>query len=106
MAKKESTPTIQPLGDRVLIQLSGSKEGERKLDSGIILPSSVKSDQDSTKRGTVVAVGPGKRDEGEIYPIQGVSLGDTVLFSWGDQMTVDGVEYYLVGEQNILAIVK
>lgn len=105
MSKKQQT-SIHPCGDKVLVKMSDSKDSERKLDSGIILPSSVKGEKDSTKRGEVIAIGPGKRDEGDTYPIEGIALGDTILFSWGDQLTVDGEEYYLVSESNILAVIK
>jgi co-chaperonin GroES (HSP10) len=104
MAKKSSSSII-PLGDRVLVRVNSEKEAERKLESGIILPSSVKGDRDATKRGEVVAIGPGKYDDGELQPIQGIKEGDTVLFSWGDQITVNGTEYYLITESNILAII-
>ena len=105
MAKKKSGVSVQPLGDRVLIKSVAEEEGERKLESGIILPGTVKDKGDSTKRGTVVAVGPGRVDDGERIPI-GVSVGDTVLFSWGEEMQIDGEEYHLVNESNLLAVVK
>jgi chaperonin GroES len=105
MAKKKAGVGIEPLADRVLVRLEAVEDKERKLDSGIILPGTVKGDRDSAKRGTVVAVGPGKYDEGKRVPL-GVEEGDTVLFSWGDQLSIEGEEYYLVNESNILAIVK
>jgi chaperonin GroES len=71
----------------------------------VFLPGTVKGDRDSAKRGVVVAVGPGKYEEGKRVPL-GVEEGDTILFSWGDQLSIEGEEYYLVNESNVLAIVK
>ena len=105
MAKKAKA-TITPLGDRVLVRLFSEKEGERTLDSGLILPASVKGERDSAKRGEVVSIGEGKYEKGELRPVRGVSKGDTVLFSWGDQLMIEEEEYYLVGESNLLAVLK
>ncbi len=101
-AKKNSIK-VRPLGDRVLIkELNKSGEGETK--SGIIIPETV-SDDKGAKKGTVVAVGPGRMEDGKTIMVQ-VSVGDTVLFQWGDMIKIDGEEYMLVSESNIIAIVK
>jgi chaperonin GroES len=95
---------IQPLGDRVVVQRD-SIEKEQRLDSGIYI--SQKEDEGTHKKqGTVVAVGPGKKNSnGESEPLS-VSKGDVVLFSWGDSVTIDGQEYDIVKEENILAIIS
>lgn len=93
---------IRPLGDRVLVRELKS-EGE-KIVSGIIIPETVGEDRGS-KKGEVIAVGPGKFDDGVLVPM-GVKIGDKVLFGWGDKLTVDGVEYEMVNESSILAIIK
>jgi chaperonin GroES len=58
-----------------------------------------------SKRGEVVAVGPGRVEEGELVkPL--VKEGDTVLFQWGDKVRIGEEDYYLVRESEILAIIK
>ena len=102
MSKKTS---VQPLGDRVLLRELSEQEKERKLDSGIILPETVKEDKGS-KRGEVIAVGEGSYDDnGKLRPIP-VKPGDIVLFSWGDDLKIDGEDFHIVSASNILAIVK
>src|SRR3989344_7468610 len=106
--KTASTATnkagIQPLGDRVLIKPMSEEEAARKLPSGIIIPSTI--DKEKTDRCTVVAVGPGKvNDEGKLIPMR-IKAGDKVLFQWGDKVEVDDVEYYVVSESSVLAILK
>lgn len=101
MAKKATT--LQPLGDRVLVKPQ-DKKGEAKTASGIILPGGMDEDK-GAKRATVVAVGPGRYDDGELIPVQ-VKEGDEVLYNWGDELTMNGEDYVLVNEANILAVVK
>lgn len=104
--KNTSGPGITPLGDRVLVQPLTKEETERTSAAGIILPES--SENEKTQKGKVIAVGPGRRDEnGEHIPVA-VSVGDHILFSrYGyDEVEVDGEEYYVVSEPNILATIK
>lgn len=105
MAKTKTTkPNIQPLGDKVLIKPLSDDEMSKKSPSGIIIPDTV--DREKTDRGKVVAVGEGKRnDMGETVPLR-VKAGDKVLFQWGDKIEIDDEEYYIVGESNVLAILK
>ena len=93
---------VKPLGDRVLVR-ELKAEGE-KIVSGIIIPESANEDR-GARKGEVVAVGPGKFDDGVLVPM-GVKIGDNVLFQWGDKLTIDGVEYEMVAESSILAIIK
>ena len=93
---------IKPLGDRVLIE---RLEADEVTPGGIVLPDSAK---EKPKRGTVVAVGDGRElDSGEKAPCQ-VSLGDTVLFGSyaGTEIKVDGEDYLLMSEDEILAIIS
>lgn len=101
MAKKLS---LSPLGDRVVV-LPAEKSGEKKLPSGIIIPETV--DKEKPAEGEVVAVGPGKFDDGERVPMQ-VAVGDRVIFSkYGyDEVKVEGVTYYILSESSILGIIK
>lgn len=97
---------LTPLGERVLLRALKPEDGERKLASGLILPASVKDESSNSKQGVVVAVGPGKlQDDGSRTPVN-VAVGDTVLFSWGDEMKFDDVQYHVVTETNILGIIN
>lgn len=95
--------SLTPLGDRIVVKPAG-KEGEKKLASGIIIPETVNKERPT--KGTVVAVGPGKYEEGKRVPPQ-VKVGDVVLFSaYGyDEVKIEGQEYYILAESNVLGIV-
>ena len=93
---------IKPLGDRVLVK---RLEAEEKTTGGIVLPDAAKQ---KPKQGKVVAVGKGKQlDSGEKVACQ-VKKGDVVLFGsfGGTEVTVEGEEYLLMSEDEILAIVQ
>jgi len=93
---------IRPLGEKVLIK---RLEAEEKTAGGILLPDSAK---EKPKQGKVVALGEGRQlESGEKAPFQ-IKKGDTVLFGSysGTEVTVDGEEYLLMSESEILAIVK
>jgi len=95
---------IVPVGDRVLIKPLAEADRERKLPSGIILPETVSKEK--TDRGVIVAVGEGRiSEDGKKIPMR-VKAGQTVLFQWGDKFEVKGEEFFLVTENNILAIIK
>lgn len=87
---------IKPLADRVLIQPAPAEE---KSAGGIIIPGSA---QEKPQKGVVVAVGPGKKDEPTT-----VKTGDTVLYGKysGTELTVEGKEYLMMRESDILAII-
>lgn len=105
-APRTTTNTIgvQPLADRVLVK--PLTVAEKTTSFGIIIPDSGK---EKPEQGTVMAVGPGKYNEDgdSLIPV-GVSVGDKVMFSkYGfDEVKVDGVEYYVISESSILAILK
>lgn len=91
---------IKPLGDRVVIKVS---EGDVKTASGIVLPDTAK---EKPQKGEVVAVGKGKLlDNGQRAESE-VKVGDQVVFSKysGSEVKVDDVEYLIVRESDILAI--
>lgn len=94
---------LKPLGDRVVIEpQKGEKGGKTK--AGIYLPETV--DKERPEQGKVVAVGPGKlSDEGKRIPIS-VKKGDMVLFTkYGpNEIKVDGKEYLIAREEDILAV--
>lgn len=87
---------IRPLADRVVIQAA---EAEEKTASGLYIPDTAK---EKPMRGTVLAVGPGKKDEPTT-----VKVGDVVLYGKyaGTEVPIDGVDYLIMRENDILAIV-
>jgi chaperonin GroES len=92
---------VKPLGDRVVIQPS---EGQEKTKGGIVLPDTAK---EKPQEGKIIAVGTGKKTEdGKVIPLT-VKAGDKVLYGKysGTEITVDGEEYLIVREEDILAIV-
>ncbi|MEX0931796.1 MAG: co-chaperone GroES [Candidatus Paceibacterota bacterium] len=106
MVKKQTQkgPQVRPLGDRVLIT-EDKEESGRKTASGIYIPETVK-ENGGAKQGIVVAVGEGRiTEDGTKIPLT-VKKGDRVLFSWGDGVKVDGVEYQIVSESGILGIIE
>jgi chaperonin GroES len=98
MAKSLS---IQPLADRVVVKPATNEEVS---SSGIIIPDTVKKER--AERGTVVAVGPGRYDDGDLLPMS-VKKGDEVLFeqTYREPIEIDGEEYYIFSESSILAII-
>ncbi len=93
---------IQPLGDRVVIKVL---EKEEKTKGGIVAPDTAK---EKPQEGEVVAVGSGRlSDQGEKIPLE-VAVGDRVIYSKyaGTEVKMDGQEYLILSERDILAIVK
>ncbi len=100
----KSAVGVTPLGDRVLVLPVG--KDEKVSASGIIIPETV--DKERPDQGTVVAVGPGKYNEdGDGLVPMSVKVGDKVIFSkYGpDEIKIEGKEYYVIAESNILAII-
>lgn len=92
---------IQPLHDRIVVEASPK---EQTTAGGIILPDTA---QEKPQRGTVLAVGPGKRlDSGQLAPVD-VKKGDTVLYGkyGGTEVTVDGKDYVILRAEDVLAVV-
>ncbi len=99
-SRKAVTPAIQPLGEKVLIE---QMQAEVASPGGIVLPDTAK---EKPQKGTILALGDGKLlDDGTRAKFQ-VSVGDQVLFASyaGTEIKVDGNEYILIDESNILAI--
>jgi chaperonin GroES len=88
---------LTPLADRVLIEPAAA---EQKTAGGIIIPDTAK---EKPQKGTVVAVGKGKKDE----PMT-VKVGDAVLYGKysGTEVNVDGTDYLIMKESDIYAIVS
>jgi len=90
---------LQPLGDRLIVEVL---EEEQTTVSGIVLPDTAK---EKPQRGLVIAAGPGSRnDAGERVPLDLVAK-DTIIFSkyGGTEIKVDGVEYLILRESDVLA---
>ncbi len=93
---------IKPLADRVVVKLV---EAEEKTKTGIFLTASA---QEKPQVAEVVAVGPGARDDnGKLIPME-VKIGDKVITGKysGTEVKVDGNEYTIVKQSDILAIVE
>lgn len=91
---------FKPLHDRVLVQ---RVESEEKTASGIIIPDTA---QEKPMQGKVVAVGSGaKADNGSVTPMD-VKEGDSILFGkWsGTEIKIDGTEYLIMKESDIMGI--
>ena len=101
-AETLSSSKLQPLGDRVIVK-PVSKE-EKTTSFGIIIPES--ADKERPAKGTVIAVGPGKTEDGKLLPMN-VKVGQEVLFSkYGyDEVKMEGEEYFILSESSILAII-
>jgi chaperonin GroES len=100
--KAKSQIKLQPLGERLVIR---REESETTTAGGIVLPDSAK---EKPARGTVVAIGTGKLlDDGTRSKSQ-LKTGDRVLFTSyaGENVEIDDVEYLLMREDDILAVVE
>ena len=94
--------SLKPLADRVLVKPDAA---EQKTASGLYIASNA---QEKPQRGTVVAVGEGKRaDNGERIPVD-VKAGDKVIYGkfGGNEVKVDGEDYLLMRADDIYAIVE
>ena len=92
---------IKPLGDRVVVKVLASEE---KTKSGIVLPDTAK---EKPQEGKVVAVGSGELVEGKRVPLE-VKEGDRVIFSKyaGTEVKLDGEEFLILRQNDILAVVQ
>lgn len=93
---------FKPLGDRVFVKYNS--EGE-KTAGGLYIPETAK---EKPQKGTVIAVGPGKRhDDGKLQPME-VKAGDIVLFDKysGSKITIDNEEHLIIRQDDILGIVE
>ena len=93
---KNMSVNFKPLADRVLVEPMAA---ETKTASGIIIPDTAK---EKPQEGTVVAVGPGKKDEPTT-----VKVGDRVLYGKysGSELKLDGKDYLIVKEGDLLGII-
>jgi chaperonin GroES len=91
---------IKPLADRVVVE---PLEETEEMRGGLYIPDTAK---EKPQQGTVVAVGPGRRtDENELIEVQ-LSKGDRILYGKysGTEVTVDGTDYLIIRESDVLAV--
>jgi len=91
---------IKPLADRIVVE---PLEETEEMRGGLYIPDTAK---EKPQQGTVVAVGPGRRtDQGELLKVE-ISTGDRVLYGKysGTEVTVDGKDYLIVKESDVLAV--
>ena len=91
---------LQPLEDRIVVKPG---EGEEMTASGLVIPDTAK---EKPQEGEVVAVGPGRFEDGARVPLD-VKVGDTVIYSkyGGTEVKVAGDEYLILSARDVLAIV-
>ena len=91
---------IKPLADRIVVE---PLEETEEMRGGLYIPDTAK---EKPQQGTVVAVGPGRRtDKGELLKVE-INTGDRVLYGKysGTEVTVDGNDYLIVKESDVLAV--
>jgi chaperonin GroES len=93
---------LRPLQDRVIVKRI--EEQEQRSAGGIIIPDTAK---EKPQEGKVLAVGPGRRDDGKVVPLD-VKAGDRVLFGKysGSEIKLDGEECLILREEDILGVVE
>jgi chaperonin GroES len=93
---------LKPLGDRVVVE---HVEQQEKSAGGVFLPDTAK---EKPQEGMILAVGPGRvLDNGNTVP-PAVKVGDRVIYSKysGSEVKIDGKEYLIVSEKDVLAVVS
>ncbi|CAJ59797.1 chaperonin small subunit [Frankia canadensis] len=92
---------IKPLEDRIVVQPS---DAEQTTASGIVIPDTAK---EKPQEGTVLAVGPGRFEDGKRVPLD-VKVGDVVLYSkyGGTEVKYSGEEYLVLSARDVLAIIE
>ena len=93
---------VRPLHDRVIVRRI--EEQEQRSAGGIIIPDTAK---EKPQQGKVVAVGPGKKEDGKVIAMD-VKSGDRVLFGKyaGSEIKLDGEEHLILREEDILGVVE
>ncbi|HEV3276635.1 MAG TPA: co-chaperone GroES [Terriglobia bacterium] len=92
---------VRPLHDRIVIKRIEEKE---TVKGGIIIPDSAK---EKPQEAEVMAVGKGKREKGELIPLD-VKVGDRILFGKysGTEIKLDGEEYLIIREDEVLGVIE
>jgi chaperonin GroES len=92
--------SLKPLEDRIVVKPG---EGEETTSSGLVIPDTAK---EKPQEGSVVAVGPGRFEDGTRVPLD-VAVGDKVIYSkyGGTEVKVEGEEYLILSARDVLAVV-
>lgn len=92
---------IKPLGDRIVIKVL---EKEERTKGGIVLPDTAK---EKPQKGEVLAVGSGEIVDGKKIPLE-LKVGDNIIFSKyaGTEIKIDNVEYLILRQSDVLAILQ
>ena len=92
--------SIKPLEDRIVIK---QVEAEQTTASGLVIPDTAK---EKPQEGTVVAVGPGRFEDGARVPLD-VAVGDKVIYSkyGGTEVKVEDDEYLILSARDVLAVI-
>ena len=100
MATK-TTVKVAPLSDRVVVK---PLEESEQMRGGLYIPDTAK---EKPQQGEIVAVGPGRFDEGKRVPMD-VKVGDKVLYGKysGTEVTLDGDQYLILRESDVLAVIN
>ena len=98
--KSETTTKVTPLADRVVIK---AMEESEQMRGGLYIPDTAK---EKPQQGSVVAVGPGRYDDGKRVPLE-VKVGDKVLYGKysGTEVTLDGEQVLILRESDVLAVI-
>ena len=93
---------VKPLSDRVLVKPLSEEQATK---AGIIIPDTV--EKEKPEKGEVIAVGPGRFEDGKRIPLD-VKKGDKVLMGKysGSEVKIDGTDYIIIREEEVLAIVS
>ena len=93
--------SLEPLEDRIVVKPG---EAEETTVSGIVIPDTAK---EKPQEGEVIAVGPGRFEEGNRVPMD-VKVGNKVIYSkyGGTEVTVDGEDYLILSARDVLAVIK
>jgi chaperonin GroES len=93
--------SIKPLEDRIVVQPS---DAETTTASGLVIPDTAK---EKPQEGTVIAVGPGRFEDGKRVPLD-VSVGDVVLYSkyGGTEVKLGTDEYLVLSARDVLAVIE
>ena len=98
--KSDAGVKVQPLADRVVVK---PLEEAAQMRGGLYIPDTAK---EKPQQGEVVAVGPGRFEEGNRVPMD-VKVGDKVLYGKysGTEVTIDNEQYLILRESDVLAVV-
>ena len=99
--KSTAGANIKPLADRVVVKAA---EDAEQMRGGLYIPDTAK---EKPQQGEIIAAGPGKYEDGKLVPMS-VKVGDKVLYGKysGTEITLDGDQYLILRESDVLAIVS